>query len=182
MSIPDVPRRLWPSFKKSKFWPIFKIHAYDWRKKVVKSQLHGRTPKPKIMSPYMDWLFWARIWGPILERWPSLTLRPELFLSLSGEKAKGSVGWSVANVSKGSCPRSPINCPRHFQTSKGTNRNNFYVNPDPPRRPQTPLTKFEKIQILTDFKIHAYAWRKKVVKNKVSLNTLRLKRSDTIWM
>ena len=130
----------------------------------------------------MDVLLWARIWSPILERWPSLTLRPELFLSLYGEKAKWSVGWSVANVLLQSGFRSTINSPRHFQTSKGTNRNNFYVNPDPPRRPQTPLTKLKKIQILTDFKIHAYDWRKKVVKNKVSLITLRLKRPHTVWM
>ena len=78
-------------------------------------------------------------------------MRPELFLSLSGEKTKGSVGWSVANVSKGSCPRSTINSLRHFQTSKGTNTNHFYINQYHPRRPQTPLTKFQKIQILTDF-------------------------------
>merc|ERR1711888_563487 len=77
----------------------------------------------------------------------------EFSLSLFQDKAKWSVGWSVANVSKGSCPRSTLNTPRHFQTSKGTNWNNFYVNPDPPRRPQTPLTKFQKIQILTNFEI-----------------------------
>ena len=47
--------------------------------------------------------------------------------------------------------RSTINCPRHFQTPKGTNRNNFYINPDHPRRPQTPLTKLKKLQILADF-------------------------------
>ena len=40
---------------------------------------------------------------------------------------------------------------KQSQTSKGANRNNFYVNPDHPRRPQTPLTKLKKIQILTDF-------------------------------
>ena len=34
------------------------------------------------------------------ERWPSLTIGPDFFLSLYRVKAKWSVGWSVANVSK----------------------------------------------------------------------------------
>ena len=55
--------------------------------------------------------------------------------------------WSVANVLLQSGFRSTIDSPRHFQTSKGTNTNNFCVNSDHPRRPQTPLTKFQKIQI-----------------------------------
>ena len=33
-----------------------------------------------------------------VERWPSLTPGPDLFLSLYRVKAKWSVGWSVANV------------------------------------------------------------------------------------
>ena len=33
-----------------------------------------------------------------VERWPSLTVGPNWFLSLYRVKAKGSVGWSVANV------------------------------------------------------------------------------------
>ena len=99
----------------------------------------------------MDRQFPAKRRAHNIERWPSTRGSPNLFLSLFREKAKWSVGWSVANVSKGSCPRSPINCPRHFQTSKGTNTNNFYINHIHPRHPQTPLTKFRKIQILTDF-------------------------------
>ena len=102
----------------------------------------------------MDGVLSARIVGHDIERWPSLTDSPDFSLSLSEEKAKWSVGRPVANVSKGSCPRSTLNTPRHFQTSKGTNRNNFYVNPDPPRRPQTPLTKFlsdTKFENLADF-------------------------------
>ena len=47
--------------------------------------------------------------------------------------------------------RSTLNTPRHFQTSKGTNTNNFYINHIHPRHPQTPLTKLQKIRILTDF-------------------------------
>ena len=68
-------------------------------------------------------------------------------------KGERSVGWSVANVLLQSGFRSTLDSPRHFQTSEGTNRNNFYINPDHPRRPQTPLTKLQKIQILTDFGI-----------------------------
>ena len=68
-------------------------------------------------------------------------------------KGERSVGWSVANVLLQSGFRSTINSPRQFQTSKGTNRNNFYINPDHPRRPQTPLTKFQKIQILAEFEV-----------------------------
>ena len=43
-------------------------------------------------------------------------------------------------------PRSTLDSPRHFQTSKGTNTNNFPVNQNHPRRPQTPLTEPQKIQ------------------------------------
>ena len=43
-------------------------------------------------------------------------------------------------------PRSTLDSPRHFQTSKGTNTNNFPVNQNHPRRPQTPLTELQKIQ------------------------------------
>ena len=43
-------------------------------------------------------------------------------------------------------PRPTLDSPRHFQTSKGTNTNNFPVNQNHPRRPQTPLTEPEKIQ------------------------------------
>ena len=35
-----------------------------------------------------------------VERWPSAPPGADLFLSLYRVKAKGSVGWSVANVSK----------------------------------------------------------------------------------
>ena len=35
-----------------------------------------------------------------VQRWPSLTVGPVLFLSLYRVKAIWSVGWSVANVSK----------------------------------------------------------------------------------
>ena len=101
----------------------------------------------------MDKVLWARIWSPLLERWPSARGGANLFLSLYREKAKWSRGWSVANVSKRSCPRSTINSPRHYQTSKGTNTNNFSLNQNHPTRLQTPLTKFEKIQILADFEI-----------------------------
>ena len=43
-------------------------------------------------------------------------------------------------------PRWTLDSPRHFQTSKGTNTNNFPVNQNHPRRPQTPLTELQKIQ------------------------------------
>ena len=43
-------------------------------------------------------------------------------------------------------PISTLDSPRHFQTSKGTNTNNFPVNQNHPRRPQTPLTEPQKIQ------------------------------------
>ena len=48
---------------------------------------------------------WKHCFGPKdgiikVQRWPSLTVGPVLFLSLYRVKAKWSVGWSVANVSK----------------------------------------------------------------------------------
>ena len=148
---------------------------------VLIGQLQSWTLSPKLVGYYMDGVLWARIVGHDIERWPSLTDSPDFSLSLFEEKTKWSVGWSVANVSKGSCPRSPINCPRHFQTSKGTNTNNFYINHIHPRHPQTPLTKFKKIQILTDFKIHAYDWRKKVVKYQLQPNILDFILASHTW-
>ena len=89
---------------------------------------------------------WIRLFEPkdgIIkgERWPSLTPVPDLFLSLYRVKAKWSVGWSAANVSKGSCPRSTFINTRPSQTSTGTNKNNFCVNPSHHRRPVTALRK-----------------------------------------
>ena len=81
-----------------------------------------------------------------VERWPSLTVGPNWFLSLYRVEAKWSVGRSVANVTKESCPRSTIDSSRHFQTSKWTNANHFSINHNHPRRPQTPLTEPQKIQ------------------------------------
>ena len=129
----------------------------------------------------MDWLCWALIRGLSLEKWESAPYSAEFSLSLFQDKAKWSVGWSVANVSKGSCPRSTFNTPRHFQTWEGTNTNMFYINPDHPRRPQTPLTKFQKVQILADFKIHAYDWRKKVVKYQLQPNILDFILASHTW-
>ena len=43
-------------------------------------------------------------------------------------------------------PRSTLDSPRHFQTSKWTNTNNFPVNQNHPRRPHTLLTEPQKIQ------------------------------------
>ena len=42
------------------------------------------------------------------QRWPSWNRRPVFSLSLYWGMAKGSVGWSVANVSIGSCLRSTL--------------------------------------------------------------------------
>ena len=55
---------------------------------------------------------------------------------ISGQ-GKRSVGCSVANVSKESCPRSTIDSSRHFQTSNWINTINFSVNLNHPRCPQT---------------------------------------------
>ena len=84
---------------------------------------------------------------------PSLTGGPDFFLSLYWVKAKWSVGWSVANVSKGNCPRSTIDSSRHSKTSKWTNTNYFLINQNHPRHPQTPLTEPQKIQ---DFQLFCH--------------------------
>ena len=72
----------------------------------VNYQLSGRPLRLILVGYYMDKVLWARIWSPLPLRWPSLTGGANLFLSLYREKAKRGLGWSVANVSKGSCPRS----------------------------------------------------------------------------
>ena len=107
----------------------------------------------------MDLLLWCLIWALRLERWPSLTLRPNLFLSLYRVKAKWSVGWSVANVSKEVVPGqlcSTIDSPRAIQTSIWDNRNNFYINQN---RPKHLWPKIKKSKILTCFEICQLAWK-----------------------
>ena len=130
----------------------------------------------------MDRQFPAKRRAHNIEKWNPIAWAADFSLSLFQDKAKWSVGWSVANVSKGSCPRPRLNTPRHFQTSKGTNWNNFSINHTHPRHPQTPLTKFQKIQILTDFKIHAYDWRKKVVKYQLQPNILDFILASHTWI
>ena len=129
----------------------------------------------------MDALFWAKRLGHNIERRPSATSGADFSLSLFQEKAKWSVGWSVANVSKRSCPRSTLNTPRHFQTSKGTNRNNFYINHIHPRHPQTPLTKLKKIQILTDFEICQRTLTKTVLNGQLQPNILAFILASHTW-
>ena len=97
-TIPGVPRRLWPSFRKSEILTFLEIGQVTV------------TPRGSIGN-FLCWPNWLKspdtIWigcfeakdGIIkVERWPSLTHRPNLLLSLYWVKAKGSVGWSVANV------------------------------------------------------------------------------------
>ena len=60
--------------------------------------------------------FGAKDFKTKVQRWPSLTVGADLFLSLYRVKADWSVGWSVANVSKGSCARSTVINIRQFQS------------------------------------------------------------------
>ena len=79
-------------------------------------------------------------------------------------------------------PRWTLDSPRHFQTSKGTNTNNFPVNQNHPRRPQTPLTEPQKIQ---DFQLF---WNRSSDFDPPRLNyqlhprSMTLKSQHTIWM
>ena len=97
-TIPGVPRRLWPSLRRSKIFNFLEIGQVTM------------TPRGSIGN-FNFWPFWPKsldtIWirlfepkdGIIkVERWPSRTVGPELFLSLYRVKAIWSVGWSVANV------------------------------------------------------------------------------------
>merc|ERR1711946_102524 len=81
-----------------------------------------------------------------VERWLSLTHRPNLFLSLYWGMAKGSVGWSVANVSIGSCPRSTLINIRQPQSHPNINLGQYRQPFYQPKPSQTPLTEFQKIQ------------------------------------
>ena len=102
------PRHLWPNFKKSKIFIFFEIGQVTV------------TPRGSIGNfiCWPNWLkrsdtIWIRLFGAKdgiikCQRWLSLTICPNLFLSLYRVKAKGSVGWSVANVSIGSCLRSTL--------------------------------------------------------------------------
>ena len=102
---------------------------------------------------YMDRLIWAKRRDLWLERWPSTFWGPELFLSLYWVKAKWSVGWSVANVSKEVVPDqllSMIYSPRAIQTSIWANTNNLSINQNHPRHL---WPKFKKSDILTFFEI-----------------------------
>ena len=74
-----------------------------------------------LVGYYMSELLWNLIWALWLERWLSLTVGTELFLSLYPVKAKWSVGWLVANVSKRSCQL--LSCAP--TTSIQCNTNNF---------------------------------------------------------
>jgi len=167
--------------KKIQILTDFEICQRTLTPTVLIGQLPPQTPGLIFVALYMDRVLWAKRRAPNLERWDLHFLCANLSLSLFREKAIWSVGWSVANVLLQSGFRSTLDSPRHFQTSEGTNRNNFYVNPDHPRRPQTPLTKVQKIQILTDFQNPCIWLTKKVVKKKVSRNVLRLKTPAFIW-
>ena len=78
--------------------------------------------------------------------------------------------------------RSTLDSPRHFQTSEGTNRNNFYVNPDHPRRPQTPLTEFQKIQILAEFQICQRTLTKTVLNGQLQPGILAFILASCTWI
>ena len=185
LTLPDVPRRLWPSFylmKKIQILTDFENGQVTIDLPRVNWQLSPHASRQFFLVFYMDRLFWAKRWALQLERWVRHFGRAIEFLSLFREKAKWSVGWSAANVLLQSGFRSTIDSPRHFQTSKGTNRNNFYINPDHPRRPQTPLTKFQKIQILTDFDIRQRTLTPTVLIGQLHRNQMRPKRPAAIWM
>ena len=94
----------------------------------------------------MDYLLSCLIWEVSLERWPSLTVGTDEILSLYRVKAKGSVGWSSPNVSKGSCPRSTFIKDRQSQSHQNINLEQYRQPFYQPKPSQTPLTEFQKIQ------------------------------------
>ena len=152
------PRHLWPKLRKSKILTFFEIGQVTM------------TPRGSIGN-FNFWPFWPKLWDTIwirlfeakdgiikVERWPSLTVGAELFLSLYRVKAKWSVGWSVANVSKEVVPDqlwSTIDSPRAIQTSIWANRNNFSINQNHPRHL---WPKFKKSNILTFLKSVKWLW------------------------
>ena len=181
---PDHPRRPQTpltELQKIQILADFQICQRTLTPTVLIGQLQLWPRGTKKVRHYMEWLFWAKRLDQNIERWPSAAWGKCFSLSLFREKAKWSVGWSVANVLLQSGFRSTLDSPRHFQTSEGTNRNNFYVNPDHPRRPQTPLTKFQKIQILTDFGIcqTPLRWAQKFAKLRDNLWSPQAELSET---
>ena len=81
-----------------------------------------------------------------------------------------------------SCPRSTIDSPRHFQTSTGSNTNNFCVKPNHPRRPQTPLTEPQIIQDFQLFEIGRVTLTPPRSNWQLPPRSMALEPSDTIWM
>ena len=118
-------------------------------------------PRPMgLKSPEFIWMDCVEAKDGIIkvERWPSLTPGPDLFLSLYRVKAKWSVGWSVANVSMEVVPDqlwSTLDSPRAIQTSIWANRNNFPINQNDPRHL---WPKFKKSNILTFLKSLKWLW------------------------
>ena len=95
-------------FQKIQNFHFFWNRSSDCDPPRLNYQLH-----PRSMTLKSQHTIWMDMSGPKngiikCQRWLSLTHRPNLFLSLYWGMAKGSVGWSVANVSIGSCLRSTL--------------------------------------------------------------------------
>jgi len=152
------------------------------------------TPRGSIGN-FNFWPFWLKLWDTIwirlfqakdgiikVERWPSLTVGPDLFLSLYRVKAKWSVGWSVANVSKEVVPDqlwSTIDSPRAIQTSIWANTNNFSINQSHPRHL---WPKLRKSKILTFFEIGQVTMTPRGSIGNFNFWPFWLKLWDTIWI
>ena len=99
-TIPDTSDRI---SKNPKFW-LFLNRSSDFDPPRFNWQL---PPRSMALKPRDT--IWMDSFGPKdgiikCQRWPNVNWGAHLFLSLHWVKAKGSVGWSVANVSKDVVP------------------------------------------------------------------------------
>ena len=151
------PRHLWQNFKKSNILTFFSNRSSDFDPPRLNWQHQPTLKWTKIARYYMETLLWGKRWHN--KSWKmaehnSGSLIVPIIISGQGNM----VCWLVG----GKCvvpdhPRWTLDSPRHFQTSKGTNTNNFPVNQNHPRRPQTPLTELQKIQDF-DFFLKSVKW------------------------
>ena len=96
--------------------------------------------------------------------------------------AKGSVGWSVANVSIGSCLRSTLINIRQPQSHPNINLGQYRQPFYQPKPSQTPLTEFQKIQNFHFFWNRTSDCDPPRLNWQHQLRSLGLIVQDTIWI
>ena len=110
-----------PDFSKSIILTFFEIGQVTMTPRGSIGNINLGLNRPKLRDTI--WKYYSGPKDSIIkcQRWNRLSIGAELFLSLYRVKAKGSVGWSSANVSIGSCPRSSLINIRQSQSHPNIN-------------------------------------------------------------